>query len=108
MSIQVGQKVEIKNALPQPWFKKEYPEFLTGKVEKVFKNGNVAVAVDQLQNRSEDGKRTIHFPSSLLKIDGENDGELPGWEADDSDWKAADAALIMKSGKPVNLCFKRA
>jgi len=29
------------------------------------------------------------------------------WEADDSDWKAADAALIKKSGKPVNLCFKR-
>jgi hypothetical protein len=106
MSIQVGQKVEIKNTLPQPWFKKAYPEFLTGKVEKVFKNGNVAIAVDQLHNRSEDGKRTIHFRSELI-VKPESEFSFEGeWEADDSDWKAADAAMIKNSGKPVNLCFK--
>jgi hypothetical protein len=40
---------------------------VTGTVTKVFKNGKVAVAVDQLRNFSEDGLRTLHFDQSDLQ-----------------------------------------
>ena len=44
---------------------------VTGTVERVFKNGKVAVAVDQLGNRSDDHKRTIHFgPADLTPVRG--------------------------------------
>ncbi len=38
----------------------------TGIVQKVFKNGKVAVAVDQLPNRSRDGRATMHFDANEL------------------------------------------
>ena len=35
--------------------------WLPGTVQKVFRNGKVAVAIDQIRNRSADGCATIHF-----------------------------------------------
>jgi hypothetical protein len=93
-----GQKVEIVNTLPQGWFKhlRQYPSMLTGTVQKVFKNGKVAVAVDQLPNRGGDGKKTIHFEPEVFAQD-----ELNGWTpvADPDAWKAKDAALIAANRK---------
>ena len=62
---QPGAKVRINvpedDSLRQT---KWYPKGeVTGTVQKVFKNGKVAVAVDQLRNvqDSGDGLRTLHF-----------------------------------------------
>jgi len=64
-NVEVGQKVEI--IVPDghvlystAWWPKKGVR-VTGTVQKLFKNGKVAVAVDQLRNRSEDGKHTCHF-----------------------------------------------
>lgn len=39
---------------------------VTGTVQKTFKNGNIAIAIDQLQNRSDDGRRTMNIPATWL------------------------------------------
>jgi hypothetical protein len=39
---------------------------VTGTVQKVFKNGNVAVAVDQLPNRSADMRKTMVLPAAWM------------------------------------------
>ena len=39
---------------------------ITGTVEKTFKNGNIAVAIDQMGNRSADHCRTMNIPFSWL------------------------------------------
>lgn len=41
---------------------------LTGTVQKLFKNGKIAVAVDQIGNQSEDGKHTMHFSRARLSL----------------------------------------
>ena len=64
--IVVNQQVTLNNCLPPNWFKKGFPLLLTGKVTKVFKNGNFAVSVNELPNRSDDGKRTMHFSAEDL------------------------------------------
>lgn len=69
--MQTGDKVTFPNRMPEPWFLGTYPENLTGIVQKVFKNGQVAIAVDQLRNNSEDGRRTLHFKAAF--INGEID-----------------------------------
>lgn len=64
--MEVGQKVRITTTewLAQcQWWPKEGA---TGTVQKVFKNGKVAVAVDQVKNRSEDGCWTGHFKAAQL------------------------------------------
>lgn len=39
----------------------------TGTVQKLFKNGQIAVAVHQLRNRSADGFRTLQFSAESLE-----------------------------------------
>jgi hypothetical protein len=63
--MQVGTRVEVR--LPDDsdlyecrWWPRRGVR-ITGTVQKVFRNGKVAVAVDQLRNRSEDGCGTMHF-----------------------------------------------
>lgn len=67
-----GTRVEIRVAadhslhLCQWW-----PEgVVTGTVEKVFKNGNVAVAVERIRNLSADGLKTLHFKATELHAAG--------------------------------------
>jgi hypothetical protein len=43
---------------------------VTGTVQKIFKNGNVAVAIHQIRNFSEDGLHTMHFPISEVVWEG--------------------------------------
>lgn len=64
-----GDKVQI---IPTPggdfercaWWPKGT---VTGTVQKVFKNGKVAVAVDQLRNWGGDGLKTLHFDQKDLQ-----------------------------------------
>lgn len=65
----IGTAVEIQlppaHALNMTkWWPKTGP--VTGTVQRVFKNGQVAVAIDQLGNRSEDGHRTLHLAAAFL------------------------------------------
>jgi hypothetical protein len=39
---------------------------LTGTVQKVFKNGKVAVAIDQIRNGSADGLHTLNVPRARI------------------------------------------
>jgi hypothetical protein len=39
---------------------------LTGTVQKVFKNGKVAVAIDQIRNGSADGLHTLNVPGDRI------------------------------------------
>lgn len=69
--VTVGCKVSVTVPQDAPllrtaWWPKE--KIVTGTVQKIFKNGLVAVAIDQLGNRSEDGKHTIHLPSVWLSF----------------------------------------
>ena len=64
-NLTVGMKVEIRLPEGHPlyttqWWPKAGKK-VTGTVQKLFKNGKVAVAVDQLYNKSEDHKHTINF-----------------------------------------------
>ena len=65
MNIQAGQKVKLVNNLPDGWFDAPTP-ILTGTIEKVFKNGKFSAAIDQLKNRSADGKKSMHFSKGDL------------------------------------------
>jgi hypothetical protein len=40
---------------------------VTGTVQKVYKNGSAAVAVDQIRNASEDGLKTLSFKVTELE-----------------------------------------
>lgn len=67
--LQVGERVEFRipddHALhTTQWWPKTGP--VTGTVQKVYKNGNVAVAVDQLRNLSADGLYTLHISAGYL------------------------------------------
>jgi hypothetical protein len=72
-ALKVGDKVHIILADGHPlfttqWWPRQGVE-TTGTVQKVFKNGKVAVAVHQLRNRSEDGCHTLHFtPSEMCRL----------------------------------------
>lgn len=66
--MEVGSKVRIQvpadhAVLTTSWFPKSGA---TGTIQKMFKNGTVAVAVDQLRNGSDDGKVTLHFSRQYL------------------------------------------
>lgn len=71
-SIQVGDKVRVVDADRGGFSRCQWwPEGqVTGNVQKVFKNGKVAVAVHQLRNVSDsgDGLTTLHFRLSDLEI----------------------------------------
>ena len=41
---------------------------MTGTVQKVFKNGQVAVAADYYRNTSEDGRKTVHASAAWLEV----------------------------------------
>ena len=65
-TFQVGQRVEIRIPADHclhgtAWWPKQGP--VTGTVQKVFKNGKVAVAIDQIWNKSEDHRHTINWSS---------------------------------------------
>lgn len=65
-----GDKVSIKVAegsgfLKCVWWPKGD---VTGLVEKVYKNGKVSVAVDQIKNRSADGRRSLNFKLSDVQV----------------------------------------
>jgi len=51
------------------WTTKWWPQRgdVTGTVQKTFKNGKVAVAIDQLRNRSDDGRKTMNLPAEWLQ-----------------------------------------
>lgn len=67
-TLETGMAVKVQVAANSPflscvwWPKGE----VTGKVQKLFKNGQVAVAVDQLYVAGGDNKRTLHFNRSEL------------------------------------------
>lgn len=68
--MQVGDKVKIVLNDNDPlygtvWWPKGQ---VTGVVQKIFKNGKVMVAIDQLPNRSDDGKSSMNFPANELQI----------------------------------------
>ena len=74
-TLRVGQKVKV--VIPADhclyttqWWPKRGVE-VTGTVQKLFKNGKVAVAIDQLRNKSEDGRHTMNWSSTdcLIPID---------------------------------------
>lgn len=50
--------------LTTKWFPKTGA---TGTVERVFKNGRVAVAVNEVRNFSNDGLKTLHFEASEVE-----------------------------------------
>lgn len=61
--IQIGDKVRIilkpdADLFKTMWWPKGET---TGTVQKIFKNGKIAVAVDQLYAAGDDNKRTLHF-----------------------------------------------
>jgi hypothetical protein len=67
-NLTVGQKVEIR--IPDDhclyttaWWPKRGVQ-VTGEVQKIFKNGKVAVAVDQVKNKSEDRRHTMNWEST--------------------------------------------
>jgi len=67
--LQVGQTVRIvipegHDLLTTTWWPRGEN---TGTVQKLFKNGKVAVAVHRLRNRSEDGFTTINFSRDHLE-----------------------------------------
>jgi hypothetical protein len=71
--LKVGERVAI--VIPEAsilyntaWWPKTGP--VTGTVQKVFKNGKVAVAVDQLHNWGGDGLRTMHFQADDIVWEG--------------------------------------
>lgn len=75
---QIGERVLVEYPADHVLFTtKWWPKFgetVTGTVQKVFKNGRVAVAIDQLPNRSEDGKSTMNVPAEHLRhADGEGE-----------------------------------
>ena len=39
---------------------------LTGTIQRLFKDSRAAVAIDQLRNRSQDGRRTLHLPLAWM------------------------------------------
>lgn len=56
MNIQPGDFVKVINDRPSGWFRKnDYPEFLTGKVIKVFDKGTFSMRINDLK------KRVQHF-----------------------------------------------
>lgn len=63
--LEAGLKVRIVLPADSPFREVSWiadPDALTGTVQRVFKNGKVAVAVDQLRTwDSKDGLRTLHF-----------------------------------------------
>jgi hypothetical protein len=72
--LQIGERVRIEipadSSLYQTkWWPKKGP--VTGTVQKIFKNGTVAVAIDQIRNFSADGKHTMHIPVGSIVWDGE-------------------------------------
>lgn len=49
------------------WIDAQWPNNpTTATVERVFKNGTVAVALDHVRNFSDDGRKTVHVPSVYL------------------------------------------
>jgi hypothetical protein len=67
----IGQKVTIHAPADSSLarYAKWWPKgVLTGTVQKLFKNGKVAVAVDQLPNNSDDGCKTMNFPADWLGV----------------------------------------
>lgn len=40
---------------------------VTGTIQKLFKNGSGQVAIDQIKNRSEDGRKTMILPLTWMK-----------------------------------------
>lgn len=64
---QVGDRVEIRipddhDLYRTEWWPKKGTR-VTGTVQKLFKNGKIAIAIDQLGNKSEDRKHTINWRS---------------------------------------------
>lgn len=66
---QIGDRVTVRVPATAPlaavawWPKGE----VTGTVQKLFKNGKVAVAIDQIRNRSADGCHTMHLSPEWLE-----------------------------------------
>jgi hypothetical protein len=70
----IGETVQIVIDDDSPlyttkWWPK-HGQPVTGTVQKIFKNGNVAVAIHQIRNFSEDGLHTMHFPISEVVWEG--------------------------------------
>jgi len=69
-TMKVGDRVKVTDDgifAKADWYPKGRA---TGTVQKVFKNGKVAVAIDQLRqiHDSGDGLRTLHYPSRSLQV----------------------------------------
>lgn len=63
-----GTQVEIVLPADHPTLTAAWwpTDTVTGTVEKVYKNGKVAVAVDRVHNQSADRLKTLHFLASEL------------------------------------------
>lgn len=67
----IGQKVQIEAPEGAALYTTAWwPKFgtkVTGTVQRIFKNGNIAVAVDQLPNRSDDMRKTMNLPAAWMR-----------------------------------------
>ncbi len=67
-TLTAGQEITAFNTYPKEWWSEEsnflygkvYPLVVTGVITKVFKNGTLLVAINEMRNGSEDGKRSMH------------------------------------------------
>jgi hypothetical protein len=81
-TFQTGDKVSFSASIfPPAWvayFKRDTSETLTGTVQKVFKNGNAAIAIHQFRNSikggKDDGLKTINIGMEELALVSD------GWE----------------------------
>lgn len=67
--LRIGTKVSITtppdaDVLKTKWWPKGQ---VTGTIQKLYKNGNAAVAIDQIRNFSADGLHTMNIPTSWLE-----------------------------------------
>lgn len=84
--IQIGSRVLV--VLPEDaplrgtqWYPKGE---VTGEVQRIFKNGTAAVAIDQIRNSSADGRHELHLRLEYLVLENvdDYDGSEGTWHCD--------------------------
>jgi len=78
--LEVGQEITAFNTFPKEWWGKESnfkygkvaPLIISGVITKIFKNGKLLVAVNEMPNISADGKTSMNI---------EQDNLVSNWKA---------------------------
>lgn len=67
--IKIGTKVEVALTPDAPLCQTAWwpTGTVTGTVQKIYKNGTVLVAIDQIRNGSQDRKKSMNFSATDLK-----------------------------------------